>query len=113
MRNRAIAMVSALTLISGAYALPASASPPSTKPPGNRPPATTAHSSTVTVQCNGSGSFTDNFVTDANAAFGQQMLDDPQKCLQRRGVGIDEADAPEVEVYCARQVSAGVLFRRP
>ncbi len=72
MRNRAIAMVSALTLISGAYALPASASPPSTKPPGNRPPATTAHSSTVTVQCNGSGSFTDNFVTDANAAFGQQ-----------------------------------------
>ncbi len=26
----------------------------------------------VTVQCNGSGSFTDNFVTNANAAFGQQ-----------------------------------------
>ena len=72
MRNRAIVMISALTLISGAYALPAAASPPSTKPPATRPPATTAHSSTVTVQCNGSGSFTDNFVTDANAEFGQQ-----------------------------------------
>ena len=72
MRTRAIVMtIGALTLM-GAYALPASASPPSTKPPGSRPPATPAHSSTVTIQCNGSGSFTDNFVTDANAAFGQQ-----------------------------------------
>jgi hypothetical protein len=87
MRNRLGAVISTLALMSGAYALPASASPPSTKPPASRPPATTAHSSTVTVQCNGSGTFTDNFTTDANARFGQETevaafneSPDPSEC---------------------------------
>ena len=71
MRNRFI-VIGTVVLLSGAYVLPASASPPSTKPPASKPPATIGHSSTVTVQCNGSGTFTDNFTTDANAEFGQR-----------------------------------------
>ena len=72
MRNRSIAVLTALALLSGASALPAAASPPSSRPPATTPPASTGHSSTVTVQCNGSGEFTDNFTTDANARFGQE-----------------------------------------
>jgi hypothetical protein len=72
MRNRLVGVITTVALLSGAYALPASASPPSTKPPANKPPATIGHSSTVTVQCDGSGEFTDNFTTDANALFGQE-----------------------------------------
>ena len=72
MRNRSIAVITTAVLLSGACALPAAASPPSTKPPANKPPASTGHSSTVTVQCNGSGEFTDNFTTDGNARFGQE-----------------------------------------
>jgi hypothetical protein len=73
MRRRSVALVSTFTLLSGAFALPASASPPSTTPPGSKPPATIGHSATATVQCNGSGTFTDNFTTDANARFGQEV----------------------------------------
>ena len=72
MRNRSIAVITATALLSGAYVLPAAASPPSAKPPANKPPASTGHNSTITVQCNGSGEFTDNFTTDANARFGQE-----------------------------------------
>ena len=87
MRTRLVAVISTVALMSGTYALSASASPPSTNPPANKPPATTAHSSTVTVQCNGSGTFTDNFTTDANAQFGQETevaafnaSPDPSEC---------------------------------
>ena len=72
MRNRSIAVLTAVALLSGAYAVPAAASPPSSRPPATTPPASTGHSSKVTVQCNGSGEFTDNFTTDANARFGQE-----------------------------------------
>jgi hypothetical protein len=72
MRNRLVALIATVGLVSGAYALPASASPPSTTPPANKPPASTGHSSTITVECNGSGTFTPNFTTDANAQFGQE-----------------------------------------
>ena len=72
MKNRSIAVITATALLSGAFVLPAAASPPSAKPPANKPPASTGHNSTITVQCNGSGEFTDNFTTDANAQFGQE-----------------------------------------
>jgi hypothetical protein len=41
-------------------------------PADYKPPASTGHSSTITVQCNGSGEFADDFTTNANARFGQK-----------------------------------------
>ena len=86
MRRRCVTALGAVVL-SGVFALPAVASPPATRPPASKPPATTGHSATVTVQCNGSGEFTDNFTTDANARFGQQTevaafnrSPDPSEC---------------------------------
>ena len=43
----------------------------------------------------------------------EQVLDDPHERLQRRRVGVDQADAEQVEVDCAADVSRGVGIGRP
>ena len=55
----------------------------------------------------------DNGHVIGNAARRKQMFDDPEKRLQRRVIGVDEADAEEIEMHGAGQVAVGEVFGRP
>jgi hypothetical protein len=48
-----------------------------------------------------------------HAARREQVLDDPEKRVQRSGVGIDAADTEQVEVHGARQVVLAKVFDGP
>ena len=43
----------------------------------------------------------------------EQMLDDPEERLQRRRIGVDAADAEEIEMHGARQMVLAVVLGRP
>jgi hypothetical protein len=58
----------------------------------------------LVVHDNGSGSI--------DAVHGEDVLDHPHECFQRRRVRVDQADAPQIEVDRRRDVSGSVRLGR-
>ena len=54
-----------------------------------------------------------DFAVGVDAAGGQQVLDDPEEGPHRRRLGVDQADAVQVEVHRAGDGAAREFFGRP
>jgi hypothetical protein len=52
----------------------------------------------------------DDGTIGGDAALGKQVLDDPEERPEGGGVGVDEADAPQIQVHGAWQMTGGVLL---
>jgi hypothetical protein len=48
-----------------------------------------------------------------HAAQVEQVIDHPHERLQRRRVGVDQRDAPQIEVDGAWDMTGGEILRRP